>query len=338
PTPASWREILLQLDFPGFTLLLASLVSLTLALQWGGQTKPWNDSSVIATLVMACVLILAFVLAEWLQGRYAMVPLSLLRPRLAWTNALYGYIANLANFQVLFYLPLYFQSIHGQSAITSGVNTLPYMAFFATGALLSGFLIGKTRFLQPYELISSLLCTAGATLVYTLERDSSKARYIGAQVLLGFGIGFGNQVPMTTMQTFSKQEDVASMAGIMLMCNAISGAYFVTAAQSIFANRILKTLARTAPSLDAGTVLATGASDIQRVFAGTELNAVTDAYMVGIKDVFAFSLAGAALTVLIALGIPFRRLPKNDDAVDSVMAKSNGKMEGVTEGSRLPNV
>jgi hypothetical protein len=53
----------------------------------------------------------------------------------------------------MFYLPIYFQSIHGQSAITSGVNNLPFLAMFATGAMFSGFLVGKTRLLQPYELI-----------------------------------------------------------------------------------------------------------------------------------------------------------------------------------------
>jgi len=39
------------------------------------------------------------------------------------------------------------------------------------------------------------------------------------------------------------------------------------------------------------------------------LAAVLDAYMVGIKGVLAFSLATSALTVLVALAIPFRRLP-----------------------------
>jgi hypothetical protein len=31
--------------------------------------------------------------------------------------------------------------------------------------------------------------------------------------------------------------------------------------------------------------------------------------MVGIRDVFAFSLTGAVATVLISLGIPFKKLP-----------------------------
>ncbi|KAJ6448342.1 putative MFS transporter [Mycena sanguinolenta] len=312
PPPATWKEILLQLDLPGFGLLLSSLVCFTLALQWGGQTKPWNDGSVITTLVLWVVLTLAFLVVEWLQGAYAMVPLSLLKSRMIWSNALYGYIQNLADFQILFYLPIYFQSIHGQSAIASGVNSLPFMAFFAVGTMLSGFLIGKTRLLQPYELIGGLLATAGAALLYTLDTGSSKARYLGPQVLFGLGIGLGSQVPMTAGQSFSKPEDVAPITGIMLMCNALSGAYFVTAAQSIFANRLLRTLANTAPNINAAKVLATGASEIQHVFSGDELAAVVNAYMVGIKDIFAFSVAGAAFTVLISLVIPFKKLPSHD--------------------------
>lgn len=124
--------------------------------------------------------------------------------------------SNAAMFQILFYLPIYFQSIHGQSAIRSGVNSLPFLGFFAFGAMLSGGLVGKTRLLQPYQLASALVMTAGMALFYTLEVDSSQARYIGPQVLLGFGLGLGSQVPMTAVQGFSKSEDVAPATGIML--------------------------------------------------------------------------------------------------------------------------
>lgn len=90
------------------------------------------------------------------------------------------------------------------------------MAFFAAGSILSGTLIGKTRVLQPFELISGLLAVVGAALLYTLDVDSSKAWYIGPQVIFGLGIGIGNQVPMMTLQTFSKPENVASTTGVML--------------------------------------------------------------------------------------------------------------------------
>lgn len=79
----------------------------------------------------------------------------------------------------------------------------------------SGGLIEKTRFLQPYQLISALLTTAGMALLYTLDIDSSKARYMGSEVILGFGVGFGNQIPMMAVQGLSKPEDVATSTGIM---------------------------------------------------------------------------------------------------------------------------
>jgi hypothetical protein len=36
-----------RLDFVGATLVAGAVTCLVLALQWGGNTKPWNDKSVI---------------------------------------------------------------------------------------------------------------------------------------------------------------------------------------------------------------------------------------------------------------------------------------------------
>lgn len=90
--PATWQEIIFALDLPGFSLLLVSLLCLTLALQWGGQTKAWNDGSVIATLVMWIVLSIGFWVTEWFQGHRAMVPFSILKLRMTWSNALFCFM------------------------------------------------------------------------------------------------------------------------------------------------------------------------------------------------------------------------------------------------------
>ena len=92
---------------------------------------------------------------------------------------------------------------------------------------------------------------------------------------------------------------------------ALSGSavYFIVVAQSLFANRLLQTIVATAPNLNPELVLGTGASDLNNVFSGGDLTAVLNAYMVGIKDVFASSLAASAFSVLLALAIPFKKLP-----------------------------
>ncbi|KAL9082713.1 MAG: hypothetical protein Q9165_008812 [Trypethelium subeluteriae] len=93
PPQATWKEILLQLDFPAFAFLLGSLVCFALALQQGGQTKQaWNAGSTIALLVLWPCFTIAFVIIERFQGARAIVPLKILKPRLTWTNALFAYL------------------------------------------------------------------------------------------------------------------------------------------------------------------------------------------------------------------------------------------------------
>ena len=53
---------------------------------------------------------------------------------------------------------------------------------------------------------------------------------------------------------------------------------------------MLQTLASIAPNLDAAKVLVTGAPEIQSVSSGGNLAAVVNAYMVGMKSVFALLL------------------------------------------------
>ena len=92
PMPATWKEIVLQLDFSGFIILTASLVSFTLALECGGLTKPWSDGTVVATLVVWLVLSIGFFANEWLLGVRAMMPLYLLKPRMTWASCFYAWM------------------------------------------------------------------------------------------------------------------------------------------------------------------------------------------------------------------------------------------------------
>jgi hypothetical protein len=83
---------MLQLDPSGFILLAASLISFTIALEWGGLSKPWSDSTVVATLVMWVVLTMGFFVNEWFLGARAMMPLHLFKSRMMWASCLYAWM------------------------------------------------------------------------------------------------------------------------------------------------------------------------------------------------------------------------------------------------------
>lgn len=123
PIKATKMEKLLQMDFPGTFILMAALVCLILALQWGGTTKSWNSGDVIGTLVVFGVLMIVFVANEWYMGERALFQSRLLKQKTIIIMSLFITFIAGPFFVELYYLPLYFQSIDGVSASQSGKSS-----------------------------------------------------------------------------------------------------------------------------------------------------------------------------------------------------------------------
>ena len=86
----------------------------------------------------------------------------------------------------------------------------------------------------------------------------------------------------------------------------IGGAYAVSSAQSGFVNRIITTLASSAPSVNPQMVIATGATNIRKVFAPNEVPGIVIAYMAGLKVAFALVIGLVGFSCLVALLVPWK--------------------------------
>ena len=76
----------------GTFTIMAAIVCFLLALQWGGVTKAWSDSSVIGTLVGFGLLLVVFGFVEWCMGDRAVLQGALLRRRDILANCLYIFL------------------------------------------------------------------------------------------------------------------------------------------------------------------------------------------------------------------------------------------------------
>jgi MFS transporter, DHA2 family, glioxin efflux transporter len=79
----------------------------------------------------------------------------------------------------------------------------------------------------------------------------------------------------------------------------IGGAFLFSACQSAFANRLIHNLATTLPDINPFSVLGVGATDIQDAFPPAQVPAVVDAYVAGLKNVWAITIAGFGMATLI---------------------------------------
>ncbi|KAF4953593.1 hypothetical protein FGADI_5929 [Fusarium gaditjirri] len=298
---ATLKEKLLQMDFIGTALVMGASLSLLLALQYGGVTHSWNSSIVIGLLVGFVLMVIALIGVEFWLGERAMLTPRLIRQRTVWVNAVWGFFFTGSYFITLYYLPIYFQSIDNQSPIGSGVRNIPLIALFSVATFASGKAITKTGTAAPYLLVSSIIVTIASGLFYTLDIGTSTGKWVGYQILAGFGYGIGLQVPVVISQAFAAPSDMAPVTSIIIFARTLGGTFLITAAQSGFINQIIHKLSSTAPSVDAALVTETGATTLRQSFSGVELDGILHAYVWGIKVAFAITIAACGITVITSV-------------------------------------
>jgi hypothetical protein len=87
------------------------------------------------------------------------------------------------------YLPVYFQACKGHSPIGSGVDAFGVSQTIAPIAIISGATITKLGRYRPQLWTAWLICILGSALLSTLHVDSSRAAYIGYQIVMSLGMG-----------------------------------------------------------------------------------------------------------------------------------------------------
>lgn len=341
PVSATWREKILNMDLIGTFIIMGAGVCYLLALQWGGVTKEWSSGSVIATLVMFIILVIVFVVAEWWQGDRAVLVGRLLRNRTILVATVYAFFLGGAFFTLLYYIPIYFQAIRDVKAGESGVRNLALILATSIFTITSGGLITMTGHFVPFLIGGGVLTTIGAGLVFTLGLNSPPSMWIGYQILAGIGIGLSIQVPIIAAQAVVEPIDISSITA-MILCKSprkfpriittsrilhrqqqniklpylifvavfqtIGGAFFVSAGQSVFTNYIITTLATNAPSVSAGKVIATGATEIRNAFSADQIPGVLNSYLSGLHAAFALTIVAAGLATISAFFSEWRTI------------------------------
>jgi EmrB/QacA subfamily drug resistance transporter len=174
------------LDLAGTATFVIGLTGLVLGVSRGGLSG-WDDPIVIVGLVVAAVLLPAWVMIER-HGRAPMLDLSLFGNRLFAAASAATFISGLTRFALMFIFVFYFQGAEGNSPITAGIKLMP----LALGMLVASPLAGSyadRHGSRALAAIGMLVTSIGLALMTTLQVHSS---FLWAATLLALvGIGSG---------------------------------------------------------------------------------------------------------------------------------------------------
>jgi EmrB/QacA subfamily drug resistance transporter len=176
-------------DWAGLLTFSGSLFLLVFALIQGNE-KGWGSTRILAFLIAAAVLLVAFVVVERVQSR-PMLDLALFR-RPAFAGAsIVAFTLSGSFFAMFLYLTLYIQDVLGYSPLQAGLRFLP--------TTLLSFLVapvaGKLSVRVPVRLLLGsglVLVGIGLLAMTTLTASSGWTVLIPGFLLGGAGIGLVN--------------------------------------------------------------------------------------------------------------------------------------------------
>lgn len=209
----------------------------------------------------------------------------------------------------VYYLPIWFQAIQGVTALQSGIHLLPLILSLVAASILSGILVHRVGYYTPFLLFGIWFTCVGAGLLTTLQPSTPTAKWIGYQVLYGWGFGLGSQAPNLAAQTVLQKPDVPIGTSLMFFSQLLGGTIFVSVGQNVFENQLRQRLASVS-SFDAGGLLDSGATSLVELPASIK-PAVLVAYNESLRQVFRVGLILTCITILGALAMEWRSVKKN---------------------------
>lgn len=99
-------EKLRHLALPGAIILMGSVTCLLLALEWGGTTLAWDDSTIIGLFVGAGILMALFLLYQWRFPEHALIPVSLIKRRSIYCSLIYIFFGGAASTIAEYYVSI----------------------------------------------------------------------------------------------------------------------------------------------------------------------------------------------------------------------------------------
>ncbi|KAH6678285.1 major facilitator superfamily domain-containing protein [Halenospora varia] len=308
-TGLSVKQRILDIDLIGAFFLICSIVCLLLALQWGGTTYPWKDSKVWGCLLGFGLLIIVFIAQQFRRGERATIPPRILGQRTVLFSSLFSCFLSMGLYVHIYFLPFYFQAIKNTTAEGSGIRTIPYLASIIIASIVVGAGITTIGPYKPFMICGAAVFTVGAGMMYLLAVNSPASKWIGFQLLSGFGAGAGVQIPFIAVQVVLSAKDMPTGNAIAIFFNSLGGAISISIAQNVFTNGLYKYIPIYAPEIPVEVVVRAGATSLRQaveMINPASLDKVLQGYMRALNESFVIAIAVGGLATGFACFVEWK--------------------------------
>ncbi|GAA5943285.1 hypothetical protein JCM10213_007950 [Rhodosporidiobolus nylandii] len=326
------KQRLIRMDFGGAFLLLGSLICLLIALQEGGITSAWSSSKIIGLLVGTGVILIAFFALQTYLGETSSISMRLLtRNRSMAAVTLVNWTCGATYYAMLYYIPIYFQTVKAASPVRAGIDLLPVIFANMTAGIIAGWSVKHFGVFHPAMWLGTGLTAIGAGLHATMGSGTSDGKWIGFGLIVGAGMGALYMMSFLASQMLLPEEDRSKGASLVCFSQIFGATIWVSASSAIYAN-VFKNGIQKIEGVDVQAVLDSGVDRFREVVAPEHLDAVVQVAVKALWNVF------LAVAVIAAVGFAsvfaIRWVSLNRVEQDQEQGKLAGEEKKVDEEAR----
>lgn len=319
-----------RVDLPGNALLMSAVVSILIALTWGGTLYAWDSYHVLAPLLIGATGLVLFYFHQKYLAVEATMPIRVYSNSVSLLAYILTFLHGIEMSWLSFFLPVYFQVLLEASPLKSGVNLLAIVIPLMPAGIAGGLTIAKTGRYKPTMVAGYALLSIGVGCLTILDSHSSTAKWVIFQIIAGVGGGLALTATLPAVQAPLAESDVAVATASWAFVRSFGSIWGAAIPSAVFNSRVdtlLDTISdpATREIMKRGGAYQHATADFMSSFNGTLKQELVHVYTEGIKESWQVLIAFAVVAVPIALFI--REIPLRQELVTEFGLDDSEKKE-----------
>ncbi|KAF9528266.1 vacuolar amino acid permease [Crepidotus variabilis] len=338
-TGKSSKEILKRVDYLGSGCLMlsvgATLIFLSVRYNEG---LPWLHPAVVVSFVVAIIFSFAFLWVEFCIAVEPVLAPTLLKQKIPILTGISNFLVATCNFAIMYFYPMWFQTVNLTSASTAGLHILPNSLSMSFGSVFAGWMMHKTGTYKRINLIFGIFPFIGAVGIYLLQEDSGWLQSWFSIVPLGFGNAVVLQTMLIALLAHIPDSSMAVGTGFGQLFRGVGQVGGVAISSALFQTQLKTELEKRIHGPDANQVIDKIRHSSRLISSlPTDLRRnAQDSYAASLKSVFLFAAVSTLLAYIVRLPIPDKDLehsPKRGRLQPDPSSGSSSPTESLEEES-----
>ncbi|KAI5899096.1 MFS general substrate transporter [Schizophyllum commune H4-8] len=327
----STKDVLKRIDYLGSLTLLISVGSCLIFLSTRyNSILPWSDASVIVPCVFAVVFFILFILVELYVAKEPVLAPFLLKKKVPVLTGISNFLVANCNFSIMYFFPMWFQTVMLTSASTAGLHLLPNSVSMSTGSVFAGWVMHRTGRYKTLNAIFGIFPFVATIFISLMHEGMGPVQSWLSIIPLGFGNAVVLQTMLIALLAHLDEAHMAVGTGFGQLFRGIGQVGGVAISSALFQTRLDGELRRRIVDDDelvlrirqSARLIHSLPPDIQRK--------ARDAYDASLKSVFVYAAVMTFLAYVIRLPIPDKKLERHSPKpVDTPVASGASSVSAV---------